>query len=264
MTPRDMAEAVLRSRKYQGVHPAVVEGICREESARHKKPADALKAVKRRLHIMHAAYAEDGIRQAEGILSGALGGDPMKDRQLSLRLLPLHRSTRERLPSMEPFYAFIAQEMGQARSVLDVGCGFHPFALPWMAFPTGTSYVAMDINDQNAALLNRYFAACSGMEGSAQSGDATKALPEGQFDFAFLLKLLPVLEQQGKGSAKALLEALPAQTALVSFPSRSLSGKDRGMRGHYAQFLEDILPDALKVERQAEIGNELLYVLRRV
>jgi len=98
-------------------------------------------------------------------------------REASLELLALHTSTRERLPVMERFYAHIARFAPRASHVLDIGCGFAPFALPLMDMAEGAIYDAWDLSFATVELINRFFAVC-GKPPGARVGDAQGLLGE--------------------------------------------------------------------------------------
>ena len=177
-------------------------------------------------------------------------------------VLGLHASTRERLDSLEAFYAFVREGTGSARSVLDLGCGLNPFVLPLLEWPELEAYHALDI-DLRLAKLNNRLLERRGLPPLAGTWDAAARTPEERVDVAFLFKLLPVLEAQRKGRGMELLQELNARRLVVSFPSRSLSGREKGMTRHYAEYLEGGLPEVLEILGRAEIGNELVYVLKR-
>ena len=57
-------------------------------------------------------------------------------------------------------------------------------------------------------------------------------------DVVFLLKSLPCLEQQEKGFGARLLREANARFAVISFPARSIGGRDKGMVRHYERFMK--------------------------
>ena len=82
-------------------------------------------------------------------------------------------------------------------------------------------------------------------------------------DVAFLLKMLPSLEQQEKGSSARLLGALRAPFVVVSFPTESLGGREKGMRVHYASFADNIAQEYGCLAATIEHPSETFYVLER-
>jgi hypothetical protein len=119
-------------------------------------------------------------------------------------------------------------------------------------------YHAVDICTQQAALVNRFFALC-GLPAAAVCGDLAGGcfacdgagrLDSGQMDshlllpavdLAFLFKLLPVLEAQTPGSGFALLRNVTAKHLAVTYPLKSLTGKEKGMARHYRHTFETAL-----------------------
>lgn len=88
-------------------------------------------------------------------------------------------------------------------------------------------------------------------------------IPDGSWDMVLLMKLLPVLEAQRRGSARSLLEKLPIPTIVVTFPTRTLGGRSVGMERHYAEWFESILPEPLVIRSHYTFANELIYILDR-
>lgn len=261
MTAEQLADEVLASRKYAHVDRATALSLCEDALRRYAKRQDAVKAVKRQLHIIHESFLiPGGFAKANALLEAFEGG--AGDRALAADLLALHASTKERLPFMEAFYRFVSENTGQASSILDVGCGLHPFALPWMGVADGVRYRAFDISGHIAALLTLYFAKTGVANASAQTRSAILQPPEETADLAYVLKLLPVLEQQEKGAAALLLARLRARNIVVSFPTKSLSGRERGMGTNYAAFMQTIVPAHCDIASQLVVGHELVYILR--
>ena len=80
-------------------------------------------------------------------------------------------------------------------------------------------------------------------------------------DVVFMLKLLPVLEQQKKGSAREVLLKQRAKWLVVSYPVASLSGKEKGMAEFYeGQFLDMVDGLGWKIEKLL-FGAEMVFVV---
>ena len=121
-------------------------------------------------------------------------------------------------------------------SVLDLGCGLNPLALPWMGLPVDITYSCCDINADLVNFLNRYFALV-GVQGQAEVRDLTGNPPGQPVDLVLALKLLPTLETLERGAGAALLRSVRAKHLLVSFAERSLGGRRSGLgRGHGEAF----------------------------
>ena len=71
-----------------------------------------------------------------------------------------------------------------------------------------------------------------------------------------------LLTAQKGGAALEVLNAVDAKWIAVSFPTRTLSGRNVGMAAHYAAWMETHLPPGRAVADAFEAQNELFYVLK--
>ena len=174
--------------------------------------------------------------------------------------MELHPSTRERLPVLEAFYAFLAPYTRDAKTVLDIGCGFHPCAFPFMGFPKDLLYRGGDIDHDTVEVIRAFFQRLQ-VSCDIQIMDAARETPIEMADIAFLFKLIPVLEQQKKGLGYQLLQSLNAKHIIATFPVKSLSGRKKEMERFYSQQFEENLPAGLSVVGKEIIGMELVYIV---
>jgi 16S rRNA (guanine(1405)-N(7))-methyltransferase len=234
------------SKKYASLYPPLVERIVREEANE--------KAAKTKLHAIYGAYGTGGHTKAEKLL----------DAGAYREVLNLHASTREREGYIHEFYAHIFNHIGNVRVILDIGCGFNPFTIPF--FPKNIeAYHALDICLKTAALNNRLLNKL-GMPALADCQDAAIGTPDICADAAFLFKLLPVLEQQKKGRGASLLYEIKSPYIVITYPTRSLSGRNKGMETFYAAAFDAMLAkgplmDTVTVVDQVVIGNETVIIL---
>ena len=144
-----------------------------------------------------------------------------------------HASTRERLPFLDEFYSTLLAGLPPPRSILDIGCGLNPLSIPWMPLAPRAAYIAVDIYQDLADFLNAFFALLP-LHGRAEARDVLQSLPSRHVDVAFLLKVIPTLEQLDREAGRRLLDAIHADVLLVSFPRQSLGGrKGKGMEVNY-------------------------------
>ena len=173
-----------------------------------------------------------------------------------------HASTRERLGILDSFYATALAGIGPVRSVLDVACGLNPLTIPWMPLAADVTYYACDIYADMIAFLNSYFQV-AGIRGQAQVCDLVTAPPSHQVDLALVLKVLPPLEQLDKSAGINLLRALRANHLLVSFPARTLGGRNKGMAESYEdRFRALAREEGWAIERFAFM-TELVFLVKR-
>ena len=251
MPVNDIYSQVILSRKYAHLYAPLIMRVCREEYAKHKKDKDRVKAVKNKLHMIYGAFVgDDWHRRAEALINSGAFAEVMR----------LHASTSERLGAVGEFYGFIFDTVGAAESILDIACGFNPFALEYM--PGIKKYYALDIDCRAAGLINLYFRALNLPE-LAGCIDIIAETPQDCADVAFMFKLMPVIEAQAAGRAFGLLREINAAHIVVTYPVKSLGGREKGMRANYARAFEAGLGDGFKIAAQAIIGSELVYVIEK-
>ncbi len=252
-----------RSRKYRDTCDGVLDRTAEWALERHKSPKDALKAAKRKLHQVHGLFFDSvDFARIERGLDCMPGPDSEAMREFCGSVLDSHISTRERQAHLADFYREVFARTGYPASLLDLGCGLNPFALPWMNLPSGTSYRAIDANLRLASALNRFFEA-AGFPALATAADILANVPKDPVEVALCLKLLPALEQQESGFGQRLVSELDARFIVVSFPTRSVGGRNVGMDRHYAHYMGNLLEPSRLHSEPFTIGNELVYILAK-
>jgi 16S rRNA (guanine(1405)-N(7))-methyltransferase len=259
----EIVERVRRSSRYRDVDPALLGRLAAEELPKARNADDAVKRVKRRLH------------QAVGAFRGERHGDLLDDvraawhgdltdaafRAACADVMRSHASTRERLPFLDTVYMRIWETTGVPVTLLDVGCGLGPLALPWMGIGHAT-YLAGDVDDRPLATVRGFFELV-GQPGSVRTLDAVAGVPSDGADVALLLKLVPTLDRQDPGAAGRLIRELDVRHAVVSFPARSLGGRGKGMDRTYRERLDRLIEESPRVTATTEVSvsNELVFVL---
>jgi 16S rRNA (guanine(1405)-N(7))-methyltransferase len=231
----ELVAAVLASPKYRQLAPDLVRRVGARELAKRRTRREALDATRRKLHQVGSAYLAARMpygRWLEELRAARDTGDPDALRRACAAVMAHHASTRERLPLLDRFYRETLLEIAPIHSVLDVACGLHPLAIPWMPLAPGAVYHAWEIYADLVAFLNHAFPLLE-VEGRAELRDALSAAPAPPAELALLLKSLPCLEQLDPDAAHRLLDVLPAPHLLVSFPSRTLGGRRKGMAATY-------------------------------
>ncbi len=230
--------------------------------ARHPSAKEALKAAKRKLHQITAAYMEPSKwREVEDLVGRLPTGRPEMTRSICRRILAHHASTAERLEIMEGAFADVFRVTGLPGVVMDLACGLNPFALPWMGLSSECVYHAVDINHRLVQCVNRFFEAL-GRPQAAECRDVLATPPTEHADIALLLKTLPCLEQQEKGASARVLRTLDCRWIVLSFPSRSLGGRQKGMAAHYGRFMERLLDELGGEAKVLTYPDELFYIIR--
>lgn len=258
----DVVERVRRSARYRDVDPAMVERLADEELPRARNIDDAVKRVKRRLHQAVGAF-RGATRPPD--LAAAWNGrleDP-EFRAACAAAMRGHASTRERLPFLDTFYADLwSLTGGPPARVLDLGCGLNPLALPWMGLGSAT-YEAIDVDERPLATV-RQFLSLVGQPYRVTHRDLVAAPTAELADVALLLKLVTTLDRQDPSAAARLVGGLHVEHAVVSFTTRTLGGRSRGMERTYRDRLARLVADVGRVAEVSEgsVASELVFVLR--
>ncbi|MCL2544513.1 MAG: hypothetical protein FWE77_01195 [Clostridia bacterium] len=239
---------------YRHIGVAIVERVCREEASKRAKPKEAVKAAKRRLHQMTGAYS-----QGQAALSFA--PDEMA------ALCAAHASTKERLPFAGELFADIRQRTGGMERVADLACGVNPVLYVAECLRAGLPlprfYAACDIRrdvlEQVRACFDHF-----AIEGTAGVCDLLTECPDADADVVLLFKIVPLLERQQKGRFERVIAQARSPFVAVTFPTRSLGGKNVGMAAQYRRFFAAYLQrSGHRLAFQKEYPSELLFLLEK-
>ena len=256
-----LVAAAQETAKYREICPDLIARIGARELLRRRHAREALKETKNALHQIAGAYLACRPRYdrwLETLTAARAAENPNEWPETCARMMRLHASTEERLPVLVDFYAALFDGLPPVHSVLDLACGFNPLAIHSMPFAADFTYHALDLYADMMRLFTDYFALAE-IDGTARCADVAAMTQFPATDLAFLFKFLPVLEQQEKGASLRLLQAIPAKTLLISFPTRTLSGRGVGMAAHYEAWFRDlIMTENWKLER-FEFPGELCF-----
>lgn len=264
--------SIQNSAKYRDVCAGVIGNIGARELARRRNLKEAIKATRNTLHQVSGAYLdskEHYTRWLAELQTAAQSHYSQAVRDVCTRILSSHASTRERLPILDQFYTRILAELPPIHSVVDIACGLNPLTLPWMPLANDATYYAYDISESSMSFLT----ACLpllGVQGYAQARDVLQSTPTPKVDLALLLKAIPCLEQIDKHAGQTLLQSIQADAIVVSFPVRSLGGRNKGMVEHYEAHFRALVAHEEQETHKAwdiqrfEFASELAFLLRKL
>lgn len=250
-------EAILGSKHYRDICPETVRRVFTAKLPLYKSLKEADKAARAALHQITGAFMT-----AEEIgLAAKLADEYAQGREEALeKTLQMHSSTRERIQSWQEMYAQAFAAMGATpQRVLDLACGLNPIALGALGVRTVHGY---DIQGGAVNAVNLWAQAA----GWDIHGYCADLLCENEYepaDLALMMKLLPLLDRQKAGAGRALLESCPARWVLVTFPTRTLGGRNVGMEEQYSAWMQQNTPETLETAARFVVDTELCYVLKR-
>lgn len=266
-----LLESVLAGSKYRHVDKELILSIGASELRKRRSLKEAVKATRNKLHQVGGAYQQaapqytrwlNELRQTAGPGQGEQAAQSEQVRAACRDIMRHHASTRERLPILDRFYDTILADIAPVHSVIDIACGLHPLAIPWMPLTANARYYACDIYQDMMDFLQAGLPYL-GVHAQAQVCDVIRSSPTQRAEVAFLLKAIPCLEQLDPLVGKRLLETIRADHLVVSFPAASLGGKMKGMVTNYeAHFLEMVENKPWSIERFI-FPSELVFLVRK-
>lgn len=256
MTKEEAIGKLLTSKNYKDFCPDTVRSEFEKQLAKRNNVAEAEKYTRERLHAMSGAFMSAAeLKAARKCLTRFAEGD-----ETALTdALGLHASSRERMSVLHELYETVFSVTGKPESILDAACGLNPLYLGFLGIPRVT---ATDLHGALTDLISDW-AQAANWNISAYCSDLSLTVPEGKFDLCLLMKLLPVLETNEKGSAMKLLSGINARFFLVTFPTRTLGGRRVNMEESYTNWFQTNLPARYRVLKRFTLGSELIYILEK-
>jgi 16S rRNA (guanine(1405)-N(7))-methyltransferase len=258
-----LVQAILKSPNYRDVCEDLIRNIGSRELAARRNWKEAVKATKNKLHQVGGAYFDGRIEYArwlDELRAATDSGDRERFLRVCIDAMKYHSSTRERLGILDQFYALTLDDLPAIGTVLDIACGLNPLAIPWMPLGKDVQYYAFDMYRDMVAFLNG-FMSIANVRGQAEVRDVTRFPPARRADLAFILKSLPCIEQLDKSAGVRLLEAINADHLLISFPVRSLGGRDKRMAQNYEERFRELMVGRRWSVRRFEFATELAFLV---
>ena len=260
-----LLEAIQSSSKYRHIDIDLIRAIGTSELEKRRTLKEAIKATKNKLHQVGGAYQEESVRYdawLAALQQAAQTGDKEQLKATCKDIMRHHASTRERLSFLEEFYNTIFGQIGPVSSIMDIACGLNPLSIPWMPLTGQTSYFAYDIYQDLMDFLSAAWP-YPDIQGHAETRDVLQYPPTQEVDVALLLKAIPCLEQLDKAATRNLLESISAKYLVVSFPAKSLGGRNKGMVTYYeSHFVESLVGENTAIERYI-FPTELVFIVKR-
>lgn len=260
-----VSQMIQKKSKYSQIDARFVEHLAQNELEKGRSVKDAVKAVASKLHQVAGAYfvrpplyelLHKQIRNLPAEM------DSPETQAFCREVMASHSSTRERLPILERFFSETLETIAPVSSILDLACGMNPLALPWMPVRENVSYYGCDIYTDLVDLLT-VFSKHFGIQSDFSVCNLIDMTFKHTAKVAFLLKTLPCLEQLEKGIEAELLETIPADFLLISYPIRSLGGRSKGMRKNYEQQFWELVKGRGWQVTQYEFPDELAFLVKK-
>lgn len=244
MNEKEIVENIKKSKKYKAVYIKTIERVVADCINRFGEKR-AEKEAKNLLHQVWGAFKNSGVRHLE-----------------ILQILKQHSSTKERISILPEFYKKIFEITGIPNSIIDHACGLNPLTKQWMNLPASKqggpencNYKAYDIDQEEIEFLKS-------MGVDANLGDIL--CDEFMYaDVVFMLKLLPCLEHQKKNCSLEILKNQKCKYIVVSYPIKSIGGKNKGMTEFYRKSFTDLVKNEKWGISELLFDTELVFIIKK-
>ena len=267
----EIIKKIASSRKYQGLYHKTIERIVKDYLKKYPEKAVEKKARQLLHQIWDIFYPTrpdfkkllEKFKETAKIVGGPTSHklDTRGVKETVLPILKLHASTKERIPILNDFYQKIFEITGKPKTIVDLASGLNPLTYFWL--PQGIKYYGYDIDQEQAQFLTAIFKLLKVNRVKIGLGDIfVDRSPKA--DIVFLLKLLPLLEHQKKGSSLVTLEKQDAKWLVVSFPTKSLGGKPKNMIDFYSKQFQDLIRNQPWQTEKILFPTELVFVINKM
>lgn len=287
---------VSASKKYSGIDKSLIEKLAISVSERYPEKLRENK-LKDLLHQVWGAFR--GNTDLKKLYKEAISAEGVDEsnsqntsvetsvvhasqQEILIKLLNSHSSTAERLAQHQEFYDWIFKETGPVDLIQDFGCGLNPILYLYYIVNKvhQLRYEYYDIDSMTLDTINLFFGLKyfdsmdkkvtlkTKLWNAFQNTDKCSFVSEKNIyknSVSFMFKLLPVLEVQEKGLSKKLINNINSDWLVVSFPLRTLGGKNVNMVNTYSNWFElELLSEiGYSLVAKKNFVNELAYILKK-
>ena len=252
--------------KYFALHPSL-----KNQPLKKSQIKIIIKNVRAQLHRIYASYQTKKKKNKEDYFQelqiAVEKNDEQQIRTITKKMLAIAISTKERTSDYETIYKNIFAETGKPTTVIDLGAGLNPLSFPFMQLHS-SYYYAYDIDENDKALLNKYFAIMKkqNLQGKADIFDLTekdsiKNLPQADIIFAF--KLFDLLDTKKKKFSEEIITEIfkknKTKFIVASFATKTLSNKPMNLPRRIG--FEKMLQRNKFTFQSFSTDNEIFYVI---
>jgi len=253
----EIVDSVVKSKKYSRLDEGYIEYIVGILSRKYKKSEDLDFAVRNLLHRVWGAYYKT-LPDFDKLLRKIVSLDGETKKEYIASLTRIHSSTKERLGDFKNMYKWIV-EICKPRTVVDIGCGLNPLMISELNSFRNLDYWFYDIDKEEITFLNSVFRTLGIENFIGRVGNIfTTSFPKA--DVVFLFKILPLIEQIKEGCSKEIIEKIKSRYIIVTYPIRSLGGKNKGMEKRYSNISEELFEKGTVVGEKI-FNNEMAYIV---
>jgi len=246
---------VMAKKEYQGLNEDFVSSVMSKfygkyDFSKKSQKTKFVKEVRAKLREVYGAFRARNYDRRWKFLEELEGWD---DKDGVEKILKVHLSSRERMGYHDKLYKWI-REYVEFSSVLDLGCGFNVFSMPWMG---KVGYYGIDINKDDVEFCNKYMGRYE-LQWGVRWGNLLTFDNFVSSDVCFMFKVLEGLEGVDRGASARLLSKIRSHYIVASFATRSLGGK-KPISARRLKWFEDLVV----VVAKKKFGDEIYYICKR-
>ena len=162
-------------------------------------------------------------------------------------------AVKERREFNRKLYSKLFKITKKPKKILDIGCGINPIYFPYRDI----YYYALDPNEKTLKILKKHFRK---NKGKAIYWDLEEEIPKYKADIVFLFKVLDYFSKKKK-FVKELISKLNSNWIIVSFPTRTVSG--RRMKKPKRKWFENLIKELDFEVEIVRFYNEIFYVVKK-
>ncbi len=260
----EIVSEILKSKNYSKLDIELIRGVVLNLFPKYSSKI-VVKEVKNKLHQIWGAFYD-----ANPNFNKILSRSELNLTDLE-QIMQLHSSTAERYQLLPGFWTEILSKTSGVKKIVEYGCGLNGLSLLDFKLKSEFEfeYLGYDIDLDQTSFLNELFAkfqAQNEFKSQTASIFYQDVSQDKDADLVLLLKLLPTLEQQRKGTGLDLLNKISNKFVVVSFPVFSLGRKSKNMTEFYCKWFEELVTklDFKTKSTKLEFKTELVFVIERL
>lgn len=263
---KEIIKKIKGSKKYKAVYLKTIERIAKDTTEKYGEKR-AEKETRNILHQIWGAYWATRPNFKKILNDFKKNTDPKNIENVKeniLKILTFHSSTRERISNTHEFYKKIFSITEIPLTIIDHACGLNPLTFFWMNLPPKAVYFAYDIDEEQNAFLRQIFEFLGIKNVYIKEKDIfSDNLEEKSADVVFMLKFLPILDQQKKGFTDEIIKNINCKHLIVSFPIKSLSGGEKGMEKFYTEKFIKLTENSDFEIKKMRFKEEIVFILKK-
>ncbi|NTV31354.1 hypothetical protein HGA91_05265 [candidate division WWE3 bacterium] len=255
-----IVDDILKLKKFKFVYRPTLERIVTQIASDNSLDVVEDKSKQLVHHVWGSSWKTFRREYLYELIDVAFSAIDVFDRESQLtKALSLHASTAQRASYLFDFYQHVFLNIGHISSLSDYGCGLNPLTLPWMKIHARVDYHPRDV-DLSAIEVANYFFHHGEYPYHAIAGDLLNR-DYVKSDAAFLFGVLPILEQQEKGSSVRVINELPSRWIVITLPARLYGMDDKSTPNLYDDWFTQTFGTIYTKIVKIQTHHELLCII---